>query len=350
MDHAATLARIQSLIDVGRYAEARTRVTEYLAAEPSSVDGCCLLATCELELNAPAAAVRAAERAIRLAPSFDLAHRLRALGLSANHVPLDALDAAEEAVRLDPNDYVNHHTVALVLVRRSESLNPDEVVRAREAALRAVELAPHAPDAHIVAGLTAGLLKRRRDERTSYLEALRLDPQNAIAMNNLAAMDVRGFRFGRATRRIVAGLRMDPQEKVLHANLDGVLVSLVARLFVVVLVCGIGLVVILNRTGAWAPRAALAGGMLLVCGLVAARTVRHLPRGARLLLRGLPQRLDQDERVLAILLVVLAAAIVVVAAIPGDLGTVSGKSVLYGLAVLGLLSLVADILDLGDRE
>lgn len=319
-DEHGALTRARALTDLGRHTEARTELSRHLAVTPNSMEGLCLLAMCELALGDAPAALRAADAAVAAAPYSDWALRLRALALSKLDRRADARESAEAAVRLDPNDFANHHTVAHVLhdYPDGDRRKPEELKRAREAALRAVELAPHEPAAHLIAGLTAGALELRAAERASYEEALRLDPNNAMAMNNLAAMDADGYRLGRATRRIVAGLRMDPQEEILRRNLDAVAVQLIRRVFNVMLLSGLLLFVAFGvGKDAWAPRAGV--GALLICGyvLVGWLTLRHLPRGARRHLRGLPKRMTVGQRVLSVGLVVFSVAILAAAFAPG---------------------------------
>lgn len=338
----AVLAKAEALIDVSRFHEAKQHLVTYVAAAPESVDAWCLLASCELGLDAPSAAVRAAETAIRLAPGFDVPHRLRALGLSQSGLLEPASTAAAEAVRLGPLDYRNHYTVAQILVNR-HNLEPEEKAQARHAALRAVEMAPHDPDVHVVAGLAAGRLKQKEVERASYREALRLDPDNAMALNNLAAMDVGGIRLGRAAKRLVAGLRLAPEEKILKENLDAVGRSLIARLLLVALLCGLGHIVLIHITGAWAQRAAVGAGFALVSGLLVWQAMRHLPAGSRRFLRSLPRRAQREEQALIAGAALLAVADLVVAAIPADIGTVPaepatilGEIVGRGIRIMGL--------------
>lgn len=335
-----SIARAQALTEVGRHADARAELRRHLALAPESVDALCLLAMCELELREYSAALRAADAAVAVAPYLDWALRLRALALSKLGRHAEAEEAALAAVRLDPEDFANHHTVAHVLhdFTNGRRLMPAELMRARNAALRSVELAPNEPAAHLISGLTAGAVGQRDVERACYEEALRLDPSNAMAMNNLAAMDADRARLGSAAKRIVAGLRMDPQEEMLRRNLDGIALRLIRRVFNVMLLSGVLIFVVFAVSeGAWLPRAVV--GVLSICGyaLVAWLTLRHLPQGARRHLRGLFRRMTTGQRLMSIGAAVFGTGILITCFVPGDAAFV-------GVVVMGVIIRVAQVL------
>lgn len=342
-----SLAKIRALVDLGRHQEARTALGTYLAGTPDSVEALCLLGLCELELGAQGAALRAANQAIAVAPEFDWAHRLRALALKRQGDYDDARLAAEEAVRLDPNDYSNHHTLAAVLLalaERAPMMAPREMMAARAAALRAVELAPHEPSAHIIAGLTAGALQLTDAEQASYHEALRLDPDNAIAMNNLAAMDMQSFRLGRAAQRVVAGLQLDPHEEILRRNLDMVVVRLMVRLFNVMLLTGFLMFLTIGQTGGtWGPRALVGAALISGYALVAWLTLRHLPPGARRYARGLPRRMNWPQRFLLAGLVIFTLGLLVTAFAPVSLVGLGSGAMMVVLRIAQVILIITVI-------
>ena len=311
-----SLARAQGLADLGRPAEARAELARYLATEPHSVAALCLLARCELELGDPAATLRATESALAVAPESEWALRLRALALSTQSRHRDAVATADAAVRVDPHDWTNHYVLAQVLLAAADSRQG-----AYEAARRAVELAPHEAQAHVVLGMAASALKRKAEERAAYEEALRLNPESAIALNNLAAMDIDSARLGRAARNVTAGLSLSPSEEILQRNLDAVALRLMVRLMNVVLLTGfLPLVLVLAATdNAWWARATVGVVQLCTYALVAWLTLRYLPPGARRHLRGLPRRMTGGQRFYAGVLVVLVLALMVTAFAPGSL-------------------------------
>src|SRR5262249_62360551 len=102
-------------------------------------------------------------------------------------------------------------------------------LEANRLAARAVELAPAQPEAYLVLGLTEGALRHPGKERAAYLRALELDPDNADALNNLAATDLNRSRLGRAAHALSAALHSDPQAETPRRNLDLLAVRLLWR-------------------------------------------------------------------------------------------------------------------------
>jgi Tfp pilus assembly protein PilF len=322
-EHVSTaLAKAEYLAVLERYTEARAETARHLAASPDSVHGLCMLARCELELENYADAVRATERALAVDPESGRALRLRALALTVQGRHGAAQDSARAAVRAGPHDWANHHTLAQVLLwSDDERTAPAAATQAYESALRAVKLAPHETATHIIMGIAAGVLGRKDVERASYEVALRLNPQNSAALSNLAAMDIDRARLGAGARTLAAGLRVDPGGRTLRLNLDYLAIWLMRRLFSVVLLSAFLLMFVAadRGEGRYWVRAAVGGVLLGGYVLVAWMTLRHLPRGARLHLRGLPRRMTALQRWSAVPLVLSTLAILVAAFAPGEL-------------------------------
>ena len=68
----------------------------------------------------------------------------------------------------------------------------------------------------------------------------------------------------------------------------------------------------------WWPRATVGVILLVTYAAIAWLTLRHIPRGSRRYLRGLPGRLTGRAKVLWIVFLVLSLAIVVAAFAPGE--------------------------------
>src|SRR5882672_4697065 len=98
---AGSLAKAQSLTELGRYVQARAEIVRYLATEPNSATGWCVLALCELRLGYATKAQQAAGRALTENPESDWALRLRALALAEQSMLDAALDSATAAVRAE---------------------------------------------------------------------------------------------------------------------------------------------------------------------------------------------------------------------------------------------------------
>lgn len=66
-----------------------------------------------------------------------------------------------------------------------------DLVRARQASLRAVTLAPEQPGSHLVFGMVAAAAGQRPEAETAFRRALELDPQNTAAHNELARLHLK---------------------------------------------------------------------------------------------------------------------------------------------------------------
>lgn len=304
----AALSRIERLIEIGRYAAAKDELIRHLATEPDSPEALCWLARCELGLGRPDRAEQAAQAALVMTPDSEWALQLLALAAGEVGHVAEALSAAQRAVHIAPNLWSTHQILAQTLL-----LDPQQRSQAYDAALRAVELAPTEPAAHITVGLAAEGIRRRDLARQAYEEALRHDPNDPIALNNLAVLDLGARRTESAAQRLIGALRLDPNAALMQRNLDFVALRLLERLLNVLLLGGVVmlLVLVLEIAGV-VPRVwvrALVGAVLLAAYLIVARsTLRHLPRGARRHLRGVPRRLR--GRASAIMLLWAEATIV----------------------------------------
>ena len=126
------------------------------------------------------------------------------------------MDTALHLLDLEPYAWSSHYILcqALLSGRRPRTR------QAYEAAQEARDLAPWNPDTHNLVGMCAADLKRPDEAEAAYREALRLDPQHAYAMNNLAALALDRGEFGSAGAGLTAAAQTTPQEEVIRANLD----------------------------------------------------------------------------------------------------------------------------------
>lgn len=197
---------------MGRPAQAHALLVEALAQQPDSAELQALTAQSLIEDGHPRSAILHAERACALAPDRAWHHRLRALSHEALDRPHEALKAAKEAVRLDPRDW-NNHAIFSRLAADAVSNAPI----AREAAARAVELAPWAADAHFAVGYAAQRAGKRRVARAAYRRVLEIEPDHPAAHNNLGVLT----RLGPAASAPwhLRALRADPQDQIARRNL-----------------------------------------------------------------------------------------------------------------------------------
>jgi Flp pilus assembly protein TadD len=322
------LSRAWLLVQAKRWAEARELVVSVLAEDPSSVTALRILSMCELALDRPEAARRAAVGAIAGAPEDWSAHQIHAWALTALGRPDEAVAAATEAVRLAPERALAHQALGRALLE-----SPHRAKEAYPVVQRAVALDPHDAAGFVLLGVAADKHDRQDEQRTAYLKALELDPGNAIALNNLAAMDLDRGRLGKAARGVTAALQLDPQEQVLRTNLDLLAVRLLRRLLIAVLLGGFLLLfaIIAETEGdlpAWWPRAIVGTVLLGSYATIAWLTLRHLPAGSRRYLRGLPGRLSGRGKLLWVVFLVLSVAILVSAFAPGDAAIVGAAVII----------------------
>jgi hypothetical protein len=272
-------ARARSLVELRRWPEARDVIAGLLAEDPDRPSLHGLMCQAQLGLKQHMQAVESAKRLVALQPDGEWGHRLLSIALlDSRHRSAAAVQAAQEAVRLAPHKWETHQTLAQALMGTTFG----GTTRARPAAERAVELAPHEPLAHFTLGLVAQRLGDLDAARGSYREALRLDPQNASALNNLAVIESK-HRFGRQLRGYAAALRADPQGEVAKDNLVVVTHNMIRRLYrcgVAVMVAG----VVLTGFGTIGPNvASITAGILTVValGVVLRVYVRATSRGVR---------------------------------------------------------------------
>jgi tetratricopeptide (TPR) repeat protein len=199
----------------------------------------------------------------------------------------EAITLAGRAVQRDPGNSANH----LALSRAwAGSTRPEAVANQLAAAREAVLIDPNSTDAQVQIGAALAADGDVVAARVAYFEALRRDPGNTAALNNLAVLEMQSGSPAEAARHLASALAANPHGVSARRNLDALAV-LVAR-----------------RAGRWmlmAPFpglvAAAAGFDLLarvlaVLALVLLPTVwlrwwRALTGGQRQALRGLPRRM-----------------------------------------------------------
>ncbi len=339
-DVPADLERAQHLLDLRRPAEAERVLGQVLAGDPQSGAALRLLTMALHQQDRDREALTAVERAIATEPDEEHGHRLHSILLAALDRPADAVGAAREAVRLEPYLWMTHYTLgmALRLGRRPQS------AAALECANQALRLAPHASEAHNLAGLCLDDLKRPVEARQAYAEALRLDPDNTMALNNLAADTLDRGKLGAAGRLLTSALSSDPQQRLLHHNYDAILLKLVRRLYFALLVLGVLLAVLAGVDAPYSSRVATVVVLLGVYAAATWRVTRNLPRGAHLVARGLFRRSSGFERLLLAAFVLLSVTVLAMGLAPRDTALVVGALMLVLLRTVGIVLIVGWVL------
>lgn len=338
VDEAGTaLRRAEALLDLDRWDEAAAAASRVLAAHPDDPAALCVLARAHLCAERLPEAYRAAVRAVAVQPTGVQGHLLVSLAASGGGDHRTALAAADEAVRLDPEVAISHLTRARAL------LGLRWLREAAEAARQGVRLAPQDPGSHNTLGAALQGAGDRKGARAAYEQALRVDPSYALTHSNLASLDLEQRRLGRGARRAATALRLDPQDRLLQANLDVVGDRLLTRLFNAMLLTAFVLLIALVAGPSGGSGQLLRAGLgVALIGLYAAlvwSTLRHLPPGMRRRLRGLPLRTERRWR--WVLLAVLSVGMLIVAFAPGEAALVGVTIVLVVVRIVQVLLVFA---------
>jgi Flp pilus assembly protein TadD len=237
--------KAQSLLDLGRSAQAADLLRRVLADEPDHEPAMCLLAVAESQLGEPETALRTIDRALALAPDRHTSHRLRADILLQLGRRREAVGSAREAVRLQPNDWAAHAMLAYVLVGIGRYRR-----QASAAAARALALAPQQPQAFLAVAQVA-LARGRVGKALNVLRrALAVAPDDPELLMALAQLH---YRRGRpvAALNLAGGLAAShPTTRSLRERLIASSWDLVALVNVYVLAALlIGLVQVAGEVG-----------------------------------------------------------------------------------------------------
>jgi Flp pilus assembly protein TadD len=338
----ADLARVDALLELGRYDDAVTALRRLLSADASlagSSDSWCRLSLAYLRLDRFGDSLDAAGRAAALAPDNEWSHRLASHALESLGRGPEAVGAAAECVRLAPHQWQGHARLAASL-----SASGGDLVLARQAAGQAVALAPYEPDAHSAMGLVA---LRQGDNATAeraFRHVLSLQPDHHSALNNLAVIQLRQRNLDEALSGFSAAVRSEPGQEVAKRNIRIVVQAVVYRAQWFVFIA------------AWVTRQLVAkdgvagspGGVgrpvrVLVVGVIALAAVagvlwslRRIPLALRPYARSVLRR----SKLLLVSAVVTVAALgtLLAVVVPADGRTASGVSAAAaGVALVGLL-------------
>lgn len=271
-----TIDRAITLLDLRRPAEAERDLRRILASEPERIDALILLSHALLQLDNPMVAIGAALRATRLAPDSDDAF----LALANAYIEMGdahgAWNSAMWTVHLAPHAWTSHAVMARAMLMSHEAREHEVLAAAGEA----VRLAPYASEAHNVMGICLRRFGHSWKAREAFGEALRLDPQNTYAVNNLAAVSVDNFRLGHGLR-LLRTVAADPELHVARSNMDVVLIQLTLAMCLVMLATTVVEGALLFSEVARGPRLLVVAAAVVACVCMAIPVVRAIPRGAR---------------------------------------------------------------------
>lgn len=216
----ASVERAAALVDAGRPDDG---LTELAAAEREHgetaagqrVRAVALLDSDRLPLDdALADAVRAARRAVELAPDEPAGLLVLSIALRQAGDQRAAVVAARDAVAADPGSWQTHLALADALSANGRS--PRE---ARQAAAQAVRLSPTEPLAHRRLGDLLRAAGRGRAARASWNRALALAPEDRGTRLNVAADRLRRGHEGESAVVFAGLLAPDPGNALARRNL-----------------------------------------------------------------------------------------------------------------------------------
>lgn len=287
------LARAESLIDLGRHAQAEALLRTVLIGEPESDRALTLLAETLLQQDQPIAAVRFARSAVAIDPQNAGSQVVLARAL-ADVNPKEATAVARAAVGLAPSWWQTHHALAWALLSGDRAERKEAVARAKEA----VRLAPHVADTHNILGLSLQGIDSPFRARDAYDEALRLDPQHTGAMNNLATLQMQLGNLRGASALLASGLGTAPQEDVLRWNHDALLIRLAFRWLILLTALAIGLGIFADPEHdlPYWPRPALLTAAIVLGAAASNLVIRRLPGRSWFHLSAVFRRLDGTRK------------------------------------------------------
>ncbi|WP_030198627.1 tetratricopeptide repeat protein [Streptomyces sp. NRRL S-87] len=210
------------LFDLGRYEQAAALAAQHLAGDPGDATALVLLARCRHRLGDIQQALTAVEEALRVEPDAADAWLTHAQVLLSLEAYEPAERSARRAVELAPQFWGSHYTLGIVLDRTGRRKHRRA---AHESAHTAVALAPEESDAHLLVGMTAHRARRYREARQAYETALRLDPDNSQALNNLSLLLLhhswrRPGSWTRAAEGFVQSAALDVNDRHARHNLE----------------------------------------------------------------------------------------------------------------------------------
>ncbi len=333
----------EALVAAQRWDSARSALGEALAANPDDPRLLGLLVRTLRAQGARREALDASQQLLVLTPQDPYALRLGTLVcLDVGWVD-EAIALAGRAVARDPGNSANH----LALSRAwASSTRPEAVGNQLAAAREAVLIDPHSTDAQVQIGAALAAEGDVASARVAYLEALRRDPGNTAALNNLAILEMQSGSTAEAARHLASALASNPQGSAARHNLDALAV------------------VIARRAGRWmlvAPLPAMAAAAsgfdilaralavlaLITLPLVGLRWWRALTPGQRRALRGLPGRMRARTWVWPIAAAVVGGWAVVRAGLMPT--SVSTTELVAYLAVMGYLLLLRALISTPTR-
>jgi tetratricopeptide (TPR) repeat protein len=278
----ADIRRARALLEVGRWEQAQQELAGYLATVPQSVEGLCLLARCQQLAAQFELMLSTAEQAVAAAPDHEWPHRLRSIALGKLGRVGEAVAAGRRAVDLAPGTWQTH--VILVDALLAEGSVP-ALRTAYRAARQARELAPEEPEVHNACGRLYQAISDPVAARRCYGEALRLDPQNSTARNNLAVVELRQGRATLAGERLRDVLAERPTEALYQRNAQATATIWATRVLELATLAWLAALVVALAVRPWPVRLAVCAAIVVGFLAMAAQRYQRLSPALRGMVR-----------------------------------------------------------------
>ncbi|HEX7739362.1 MAG TPA: tetratricopeptide repeat protein, partial [Marmoricola sp.] len=259
------------------------------------------------------AAIPPSRALVQSAPHNEIGFRLLSIALSHHGDHDEAIRAARQAVAHAPTNWLTYTALANALLLSG----PGGRREALEAARDGVRLAPNESRTHNTLGLCLARLGFVDEARQAYETALAINPEHALAKNNLASLNINRGRIRHAVPLLSSALASDPQSGLFRSNFQLMVVHLIRRLWWINLALAIVLAGLVSLGAPWFARAASGVALIAVESALVARVVGALPRGT---LHRLPQMLRGTNRALPqlVVLAIVGAAFIALAFLPSD--------------------------------
>jgi Tetratricopeptide repeat len=173
------LLKAEHLTEIERWKEAIPLLLQFLAQNPQNYQANCNLSLCYYHLDEFDKALDFAERAIAADPEEEWGHRLRSIVLSKLGKKKESLKSAEEAVRMAPEQAYSLQTLAF------SYLELNQTRKAKQIGERMRENFPESDATFFVLGNIHLQSGNPYEAENCFREALRFNPNNSLARNNL---------------------------------------------------------------------------------------------------------------------------------------------------------------------
>lgn len=219
------LQRGESLAGIGRFKEALHEFYKFLSSEPENYLALCHITRCHYELNDLKTAIKFANAAIAVGSEGEWAYRLKSFIFRASGNHQESRKAAEECVSKAPHSIFSLQTLAYAQINNFRLDDAEETLKSM------LQIAPDDAITHDACGFLA--LKREDYETAEkyFLQSLKIDAESANSLNNLGfiylekSQKVFGIfkksEFGKKAKEcFLSALKINPNTALARQNLE----------------------------------------------------------------------------------------------------------------------------------